>query len=276
MKKIVLALCLCLALIMPFQTVTHAIYNDTTAPLDLVINDTYVRPSQPLIMYQNTVYIAGRSLCELFGATDFSWNSGTFTVNYGTNHAKITAGQSYFTVNGTTYDLPKPAAVVNSRIYVPVRFAQKTFNVSVEWNQGYCNVVLKKSGHTVPAKYVSDYQADHILWLARIVQAESGNEPDAGKLGVANVILNRVNSSQYPNTIYGVIFDDKYGVQYTPSVDGTIYNTPSYASVMAAKRALHGENNVGGCLFFANPNQGSWVARNRTFYTQIGNHAFYL
>ncbi len=276
MKKIMIVVCLCIAMLLPFQTVTYAIYNDTTEPVDLVINGTYVAPSQPLIMYKSTVFVAGRTLCELFGTTDFSWDTDTFSVNYDGKTAKVTAGQAMFYMDGTAYALPKAAELVNSRIYVPVRFAQKVFDVSVEWDEANCNVLMSKAGYGVPQQYVSTYQADHILWLARIIQAESGNECVEGRIGVANTILNRVKSQAYPNTIYDVIFDDKYGVQYTPTINGQIYNTPSYTSLMAAKRALHGENYVGGSLFFCNPNRGSWVARNRTFYTQIGNHAFYL
>lgn len=119
---------------------------------------------------------------------------------------------------------------------------------------------------------------DDLYWLSRIVHAEAQGEPYTGKLAVANTILNRVKSSQFPNTIWGVIFDTKYGVQYTPTVNGAIYNTPNADSVRAAREALEGKSVVGNAMYFCNPKKapGNWIMQNRPYYTTIGNHAFYL
>lgn len=119
---------------------------------------------------------------------------------------------------------------------------------------------------------------DDVYWLSRIVHAEAQGEAYNGKLAVANTILNRVKSSQFPNTIYGVIFDTKHGVQYTPTVNGAIYNTPGADSVRAAREALSGKSVVGNALYFCNPKTSSngWIMKNRPYHTTIGNHAFYL
>ncbi len=281
MKKLIISLCLCIAMILPYHTSAQAIYNDSNMPLDLVINDTYVTPSLPLIEYRGTVFIAVRSLCELLWVDDYSWDAKTetLTINHWGQVAKLKDHSSTFTIDGVAYTLPQAAETVGGRMYVPVRFAQMMFGVQVGWDANYYNVQFTIPNFSAPARYVnSQYQGDDVYWLARIVHAESRGEPDAGKLAVANVILNRVKSSQYPNTIFEVIFDRRFGVQYTPSVDGSIYNTPGHASIIAAKRALHGENNVGNCLFFYNPRIAgtNWIAKNRKYYTTIGNHAFYL
>lgn len=122
------------------------------------------------------------------------------------------------------------------------------------------------------------YNEEDLYWLSRIVYAESRGESYEGKLAVANCVLNRVKSSIYPNTVYGVIFDRNYGVQYQPVANGTIYNTPDEDSIKAAKEALGGKNIIGECLFFFNPvtAQNFWISENREYYTTIGNHAFYL
>ncbi len=281
MKKLIVSLCLCIVMILPYHTSAQAIYNDSNMPLDLVINGTYVKPSLPLIEYRGTVFIAVRSLCELMWVDNYTWDakSETLTVNHWGNVAKLKDHSNVYTINGVEHTLPYPAETVDGRMYVPVRFAQTMFGVQVGWDAQYYNVVFTVPNYTVPAQYVNTYyQKDDVWWLARIVHAESRGEPDAGKLAVANVILNRVKSSQYPNTIFEVIFDRRFGIQYTPSVDGSIYNTPAMASIIAAKRALHGENNVGNSLFFYNPRIAgtNWIARNRRYYTTIGNHAFYL
>lgn len=122
------------------------------------------------------------------------------------------------------------------------------------------------------------FSEDDVYWLSRIVHAEAQGEPYTGKLAVANTILNRVKSDQFPNTIWGVIFDTKYGVQYTPTINGAIYNTPNADSVRAAREALSGKSVVGNALYFCNPKTASnnWIMKNRPYYTTIGNHAFYL
>ena len=281
MKKLIISLCLCIVMILPYHTSAQPIYNDNNMPLDLVINDTYVTPSLPLIEHQGTVFIAVRSLCELLWVDNYAWDdvSETLTINHWGNVAVLKNHSSVFTINGVEYYLSQPAETVDGRMYVPVRFAQTMFGIQVNWNERYYNVEFQLPNYTIPAHCINSYyQGEDIYWLARIVYAESRGESDAGKLAVANVILNRVKHSQFPNTIYGVIFDRKYGVQYTPTVNGAIYNTPNTASIMAAKRALHGENNVGGSLYFYNPRIAgtNWISRNRSYYTTIGNHAFYL
>ncbi len=98
-----------------------------------------------------------------------------------------------------------------------------------------------------------------------------------GKIAVGNTVLNRVKSDDYPDTIWGVIFDRKWGTQYTPVSNGTIWNDPSADSREAARRCLEGENPVADCLFFLNPDiaVSFWIVENREFYCTIGEHDFY-
>jgi N-acetylmuramoyl-L-alanine amidase len=120
--------------------------------------------------------------------------------------------------------------------------------------------------------------AADLYWLSRIVEAEAGAEPYQGKIAVANVILNRVNSSAFPDTIKGVIFEYYQGIpQFSPVADGTIYNTPSEDSIQAAKDALAGGSPVGTATYFFNPDKasGSWIVNNKTYVTRIGDHVFY-
>ena len=113
--------------------------------------------------------------------------------------------------------------------------------------------------------------------MSRIISAESRGEPLAGKLAVGTVVLNRVASSQFPDTIYGVIFDDKWGVQFTPTANGTIYQEPTAESVLAAKLCLDGAREAGDSLYFLAPKIATnhWVMENRELVAIIGNHWFY-
>lgn len=122
------------------------------------------------------------------------------------------------------------------------------------------------------------YSSGDIYWLARIIEAESGGEPYKGKVAVGNVILNRVNSNQFPNTIYNVIFEYFGSIpQFSPVADGTIYNTPSQVSLQAAKDAVNGSRPVSNATYFFNPSKasGSWIVKNKTYLTRIGEHVFY-
>jgi len=124
----------------------------------------------------------------------------------------------------------------------------------------------------------ANYSDTDLYWLSRIIHAEARGESYRGKVAVGNTILNRVKSSQFPNTVKGVIFDTKYGVQYTPVANNTIYNTPDQSSINAAREALSGVNYIGSSMYFYNPRTAtnSWIAANRPYYTTIGNHNFHL
>ena len=95
---------------------------------------------------------------------------------------------------------------------------------------------------------------------------------------MGNVVLNRVESGQFPDTIPGVIFDRVDGVQFEPVKNGTVYDEPTAQSVEAARRVLEGENVIGDALYFYAPalSQGVWINANRTYAQTIGCHRFYL
>jgi N-acetylmuramoyl-L-alanine amidase len=116
--------------------------------------------------------------------------------------------------------------------------------------------------------------ADEVDLLARLVQAEAGNQSLEGKIAVANVVINRIDSSYFPSTITGIIFDTNSGVQFTTAYNGAIYNTPSQECYVAVNLALEGENVAQGCLFFASTTD-CWANRNRPLVMVIGDHYFY-
>lgn len=117
-----------------------------------------------------------------------------------------------------------------------------------------------------------------LYWLSRIIHAEAEAEPYQGKVAVGNVVLNRVKSTAFPNTVKGVIFEYYKGIpQFSPVADGTIYNTPCADSIKAAKAAIAGAKPVGTSTYFFNPDKsrGQWIVDNKTFVVKIGDHAFY-
>ena len=121
------------------------------------------------------------------------------------------------------------------------------------------------------------YTEEDAYWLARLIEAEAGGEPYKGKLAVGNSVLSRVLSKEFPNNVVKVIFDRKYAVQYEPTSNGAIYNTPSNDSIIAAISALEGVWHISDCLYFFNPRTATnnWISKNREYHTTIGNHDFY-
>ena len=115
--------------------------------------------------------------------------------------------------------------------------------------------------------------ADHRL-LAKLVYAEARGEPYKGQVAVAAVVLNRVASSSFPNTVSGVIYQRN---AFTCVNNGSINNTPDSSCIRAALDALNGWDPTGGCLYYYNPRTAvdDWI-RTRTTKTVIGRHSFCL
>ena len=106
--------------------------------------------------------------------------------------------------------------------------------------------------------------------LCKIVEAEDGHDSIEGRIGVANVILNRVRSPLYPNTIMGVITAPG---QFGPVRNGSFAAAvPSAGTINAVKQAISGTNTVGGALYF---HRGSgWGGR--ALVATAGAHCFYV
>lgn len=249
-------------------------------PIDIVVNGKYIKMDSAPFLENDRTLVPIRFVSEALGST-VNWNqsAGQVAIQEQGTDIKISVGSRAATVNGETVYMDVPARVVNNRTYVPVRFISEHQGAEVSWNQTACTVIINKAGATVPEEIVNtNYTSDDLAWLSKIVHAEAQGESMEGKVAVANVILNRVNDTQFPDTIYGVVFDRQYGVQFTPVSNGAIYNSPSQDSVRAAKQAMYGKNEAGRSLYFYNPQiaSSSWIANNRPFYRRIGNHDFHL
>ena len=200
----------------------------------------------------------------------------TATVKYDGLTITVTTGKRYISVNGRYFYGIGEVKNINGSLYVPIRPLARALHLEVHWNEKTRSGNLTKATWTLKDAE-NYYDADELFWLSRIIEAEAGGEILEGKIAVGNVVLNRVESKQYPNTIYGVIFDFKHGVQFTPAYTGTIYNTPSQESIIAAKMCLEGYEIIPGVLFFFNPRiaTSSWISQNRPFAARIGLHDFY-
>ena len=226
----------------------------------------------------SVTYVPLRAFCDALGGATVTWNQSTRTAKAVTDEVTVYAKQGalYLQANDRYFYTVEPIANIDGTIFVPIRPLARAFGLEVEWDNSL-RAVLLSSGGKAPVSGSSFYKSDEVLWMARIIHAEAAGEPFNGKIAVGNVVLNRVRSSQYPNTIYGVIFDRKHGTQFSPVSYGTIYNTPSEESVIAAKICLEGYSLSEDALFFMNPKLAttSWISQNRPYLFTIGNHLFY-
>ena len=132
--------------------------------------------------------------------------------------------------------------------------------------------------HTM--KYqLSDKDYDALL---RIVEAEAGGEDQDGKLLVANVVLNRVNSKTFPDSVVEVVMQKEQGIaQFSPTVDGRYQSVQvSEDTKEAVERALYGEDISRGALYFcarekADSEKLQWFDRKLTKLFAYGNHEFF-
>lgn len=115
-------------------------------------------------------------------------------------------------------------------------------------------------------------------WLCKIVEAEAGNQDEIGKILVANVIINRVESGDFPDTIKSVIFQNNGRTyQFEPVKNERIYDmNPTDNTISCVDRALAGEDYSDGALFFTMKTSGrSWFNTKLTLLFVHGDHYFY-
>ena len=233
----------------------------------------------------STTYVPFRAFVgEMDNSTVVSWNasSRTATAVSDGSTVKATVGKQYIVKNGASiYSSAKNRLIVGT-LYVPIRPMATAYGYTVSWDGSTRTASLMRSGgfgsgNTGGSNGTDAYSSADLYWMSRIIEAEAGGESYTGKLAVGTVVMNRVASKDFPNTVYGVIFDRKYGVQFTPTANGRIYCTPSTDSVRAAKEVLSGYRVNRTMQYFVNPALASdrWFRQNLTYVTTIGCHAFY-
>ena len=114
---------------------------------------------------------------------------------------------------------------------------------------------------------------NNLYLLARAVYGEARGEPYKGKVAVASVILNRVESSSFPNSVAGVIYQNG---AFDVVKDGQINLSPNSEAVKAARDAMNGYDPTNGCLYYHNPAKSTnkWML-SQPVTVKIGSHAFF-
>lgn len=118
----------------------------------------------------------------------------------------------------------------------------------------------------------SNYSSQDIALLARLIYGEARGESYVGQVAVGAVVLNRIKSPSFPNTMSGVIYQ-RYA--FTAVNDGQINLTPNETAKKAAMDALNGWDPSYGAIYYYNPKTAtsSWIFSRQTTVI-IGNHVF--
>lgn len=184
------------------------------------------------------------------------------------------SGESYVVANGRYLYLESKVRTINGKVAVPIRVLAEVFNLNVGYDSAVRHVTLTRQKGA--SAYLQDgesyYDAEILYWLSRIIYSESGNQSLMGRIAVGNVVMNRLESPLFPNTIKGVLFQKN---QFSPAMSGSIYREPNAGSVVAAKLVMDGAVVVENALFFNRAGMNTFASRNRTYVATIGAHAFY-
>ena len=227
------------------------------------------------MLIDGRVYVHTYLFIRNFTNATYTVSGKTLTVEGQGLTLIATEGQTYILANDRVIYTGAPAMIIGDALCVPLDALTKALGIG---QKKISDTDVALSGSYNPILSGSKfYREDEVYWLSKIISAESKGEPLLGQIAVGCVVLNRVESSQFPNTIYSVIFDKKYGVQFSPTTNGTIYQTPYEISVIAAKISLEGYD-MGNILYFYHPTypgQTNWISNNRKYAFTIAGHQFY-
>lgn len=223
-------------------------------------------------------YVSLREFACTVDNSVVSWDDSTKTTTVKTDSLELsaTAGEYYIDANGRILWCQKGVFIRDGVLYVPLRQAAQAFGFEAYYNAAEHSTSLTRTRGSIVSGD-EFYDENELYWLSQIIHAESQGEPFLGKIAVGSVILNRVDSLEFPDTIYDVIFDDENGVQFTPTANGEINKPAGEESIMAAKICLEDTRLSEEILYFLNESIATnfWIVQNCRYVLTIGNHDFY-
>lgn len=225
-------------------------------------------------MVGDTTYVSLRAVAALLApGARVSWKDGEARVDGAGLALTARPGDQWLEVNGRALYVPDGVLLEGGAVAVPLRALATALGGQVDWDRDSGVTLTPGNGRPASAPYTES----DLYWMSRIISAESRGEPMQGKLAVGTVVLNRVASDEFPDTIPGVIFDRKWAVQFAPVANGTVYDDPTEESVLVAKLVLEGARAAGDSLYFLAPEltDNHWTMENQTYVTTIGCHWFY-
>ena len=161
--------------------------------------------------------------------------------------------------------------IYGSQTLAAVKYFQRKNGLAVDGIAG--TRTLRAMGiYTSSSSSSSSSNSNNLNLLARVVYGEARGEPYTGQVAVASVVLNRVKSSSFPNSISGVVYQSG---AFDAVRDGQINLTPNSTAIKAAQDALNGWDPSYGAIYYFNPSTATnkWIW-SRPMTVTIGRHRF--
>ena len=209
-------------------------------------------------------------LVVIFDVVLMSWNSEVEALSkYGSRGTEVRTIQEKLKRWG--YYSGSVDGIYGSQTVSAVKSFQKKNGLTVDGIAG--TQTLKAMGITSSSSSSSSSNnSSNVNLLARVVYGEARGEPYTGQVAVAAVVLNRVKSSKFPNTIAGVVYQSG---AFDAVADGQINMTPDATAKKAAQDALNGWDPSYGAIYYFNPSTATnkWIW-SRPMTVTIGKHRF--
>lgn len=206
------------------------------------------------------------TVTAFYPESEISCQDGVYTATGEDFVLTVVKGKNYLEINDRYLFVAGGFKTRESdgMIMLPARILGQALGFGVDWKK----MVLFTSGGKPLVAADKPYSADDLDLISRVITHESGNQSLEGKMAVGNVILNRVNSSLFPNTVSEVIYQKN-------QFPGATNATANAESIIAAKLVLEGANVVPDAYYFNGVGKACWASRNKTLLYTIGGHAFY-
>ncbi|WP_240511878.1 spore cortex-lytic enzyme [Paludifilum halophilum] len=200
-----------------------------------------------------------------------------FFLPAGVNQAEAAAPTtiSYGSENGDVWDLQNRLNRLGYKIEQDGIYGLETEQAVIQYqkaNDLRIDGIAGPETWTQLKKATPKVSPKDLHWLARAIHAEARGEPFKGKVAVAAVVLNRMDSSDYPDTAKGVVMEEG---AFTAVDDGQIWLSPNNEAYQAAQTAVKGWDPSQGAMFYFNPDTATseWIW-SRPQIDKIGKHIF--
>lgn len=224
-------------------------------PVTLSLNHQPIEMDTMGYIESGRTYLPIRFMVQAMGAQDIEWQAQdkTALITMADNRIlRLVADEGDAAIDDEPITFSRALPFHDGRLFVPIAELKNYmgFNISYDPQMIHVNIDIPDI-IVAPELIAAPIDEETLLWLSRIVHVEAMGQPMENKIAVANVVLNRVKSDEFPDTVYDVIFQIDVHTQFPPAYkDGFRELVPSDASRQAAKAALMGKNNIEDCLFF--------------------------
>lgn len=258
------------------------------------VNGEPVELDPPAVILRGRTFVPLRGLLERLGASvTYHAETGEIVVSRGSVTIQLSVDAHEVVRNGQAGTLDDPPFLLSGRTYVPARFVTEALGDRIEWLQAtstlrvWSAVAAGTEGEgaesdgsgdgaaEAPAETATPripYTPEEFELLARVINAEAYGQPYLGMVAVGAVIINRVLSPQFPDTIYDVIHQPG---QFKVVANGQMDRPVTEEAYRAAMEALLGVDPTQGALFFFNARTASsQFLFSRPVTVVIGDHTF--